>query len=636
MPDVGGGGADNSPERTEPSASTNDPITASLLEQIASPDDRRPNFDGIMEPLGEVFDLSTPEAWIALSQRIKSTRPRESNMNAWRRCLAIMRHNSARTVVFEHHYVCLEYRSEFVTFYAHVDKSVPTVASRLHFFGEAFGAEHLGRLEPDQIKSYLGYIVVRPANLPIVGRAHMKAPDFVEISTAVSDKVHLFGQSLEVVGVPFMEQESRMAQCGNVALWMIHHTAFLRGIFERKFIADFVDMPGNRWPMRVSSPRGIEAFDAAKILDDVGFHSDLRNADERWLPPPSDWSDIVQSATRSPDENEEADRRAVNAFQEASDLVDQILLDAFEDRPLEAADWEALNLYNRSIIEQLKPHIQSGFPVYIGTNDHALVACGFDREGRVVVHDDQFGPYLTANRVTTLSRPELNAQTPRARRTSEILGADQMSFDQWWDHSRSTVDVVSRSGEIDRAGLDFIFAEPPRVFQRLGSARVAGMRRLQTSLGTILGSGHAPSDLLGDLVPVGSAFPDVATHWQESTMLVKGITYKESGRQRGVPSDPLCEAMSWVQLSEWVIVVELITEILSGSAGSEHRIRHCVGEIVYDSSSDPLHPRVLVLRVGNRAVFRQPGDRLFEISTGPNVIIEPFVDAVAARGLSLR
>ena len=235
------------------------------------------------------------EEWDALYEDIVSSRPGDSNTEAWRRCLAIMRYLGAKTVIFEEHYVCLEYKSEFITFYAHVDKALPMVTKRLHFLDREIDRSHLGRLTCLERKSYLGYIVVRPADLPIVGRAHIKTPDFVDVSTAVTDRVHLFGQSLEVAGVPFMEQESRMAECGNVSLWVIHHTAFLRRIFERRFIADFVDMPEKRWPMRVSSPEGIRDKGRHACSTTLVSTRYGRTPDDQWLPPTIAWTDYLDA-----------------------------------------------------------------------------------------------------------------------------------------------------------------------------------------------------------------------------------------------------------------------------------------------------------------------------------------------------
>ena len=291
-------------------------------------------------------------------------------------------------------------------------------------------------------------------------------------------------------------------------------------------------------------------------------------------------------------------------------------------------------------LQQLRPHIQSGLPVYIGTNNHALVACGLDTRDSVIVHDDQLGPYLKADRLVPLMRSKFTAQIPKDEHVGALLG-DEIRFDAWWQESRKANRWQAYSSEIDLAVLDVISAYPPRVFQPLDSARgCRGLGRLQSTMAALFTrDSDAPEGEVPEPAEVASVFgsladseyPCLPRSWTDSTVLAKGIMYKGWAHERLEGPDPLIEALSWVQLSEWVTVVELIATVKSDE---DSYARVGMAEIVYDASSDHLHPRILVLRVGNHAVFRQPGGRfhgeqLYDAQSTPGRQILPFVDVFA-------
>lgn len=193
--------------------------------------------------------LRTQEQWDVF--HLSNTAGRKGNLKPWFRCISLLRSSGARTAISESYYVCLDYRSEFAAFYAHIDAPRRSVTTRLHFFGEDIPPAKVIDLSKRQQESYLGYIVCREGDLPLVGRTVLRTPRYIEESTAIAEQVNFFGQKLLVRGVPFMQQDQRFAVCSHVAAWVLHYSAFRRGVQERRHIADLVGLAG---PMTLSAP----------------------------------------------------------------------------------------------------------------------------------------------------------------------------------------------------------------------------------------------------------------------------------------------------------------------------------------------------------------------------------------------
>jgi hypothetical protein len=488
----------------------------------------------------------------------------------------VLRGLSARTVVIEYHYVCLDYRSEFVAYYAHLDEPMPTVTTRLHFFGARLDESHLGQLTRRQAASYLGFIVCRGGDLPIVGRTVIATPKRRRGMVAdVNEPVHLFGQELAVRGVPFMQQDARMAVCANVATWQLHYSAFRRGLFERRFITDFSMIRQDSWPMRIAAPRGFNVEEAVKSLDAAGFRSITQILERRELPLPTNWDDVHGGNLEETAKDKELD--------DMFDAVIDVLVDG-ADVNITAID--EYRRYHHALSEFIEPHVRSGFPVYLGTRDHAYIACGISRTGRrdaiAIVHDDQYGPYLEAPNLATASTMEFLAQVRLAGVKVELP-------------SRSI------SAPPDRGVLEVVVAYPARVFLHLDNARYRGLVRLKKAL---------------DQQRAGPQLEDAVI--ESSCVLIKGITYKGLARRRCRQNQAMYAA-AVAQMSEWVVVVEVVKRISQTRSVS-------VAEVVFDASSDGDNPRVLLLRVGSAVAVQYPNGEIGVEMNSVDRPIKPILD----------
>jgi hypothetical protein len=284
-----------------------------------------------------------------------------------RRCVEVVRALGALTVVVETRYLDLDYRSEFSAYYSRQFADIPDSAHRLHFFKKRLTPASLARRARQS--GYLGYVVIRPSSTGLVSRALLPPPPDVKdaVRTSVTEKVSFFGQTLDITGVPFAQQDAQLGACAHAAAWMCHYSAFLRGDVARRTRADFsLKADASLQPSRALPTGGLTVhqlselfrlFDLPAMFYSVG---ELPSPRLPWQPP-----DPV-----APDGNPPA------------------------------------GVWDHRIIPVACRHLNSGYPVLVGTQDHAFVLCGYRRTEspqrgwiQFIRHDDQRGPYRIVNDV---------------------------------------------------------------------------------------------------------------------------------------------------------------------------------------------------------------------------------------------
>ena len=130
--------------------------------------------------------------------------------------------SKCKTVIIEDSYLDNEFSSCYGRFYFHLFKNISKTCKRLHFFTEPIYQSDLPDLEGKE--SYLGYVVLRPISAMPIGRTVLspivesKHKEFV--LTQGDNKVNLSGSTLSVSGMPFIQQDGRVAACASAALWM--------------------------------------------------------------------------------------------------------------------------------------------------------------------------------------------------------------------------------------------------------------------------------------------------------------------------------------------------------------------------------------------------------------------------------
>jgi hypothetical protein len=559
------------------------------------------------------YALTTDNEWDAFYNQL--TFASEANHGPWRRTVTILRDHGVVGCVVERDYVCLDYRSEMASFYAQLNAPINSTSVRLHFFAADVSGADLSNLDTKIKDSYAGYVVCRSGNLPLVGRAVIRVPAYVDESAAIEESVHFLGQELRVRGVPFMQQDERFAICAQVAVWTAHYSAYRRGLVERRLIADFVALSSDYRPMRPHLASGLFPNQIATLFGATGLRSTA------YVTPADLWDypkvplDAMQGISELIGEIDEALGELVQASRSSGSEPEQwttrtleervgLLRNRDEDVTQYGADLIRLSrqpdvptsrlasLADRLqdwIIDYLTaPYIRSRWPIYCGTADHALVLCGRTRTETGTVfflHDDQYGPYLASRTVYQASKDCFQYQA---------------YLDQNLDHDMVTAPREDRGKEIlsgggpeftdtERTVSSLLIPGPPRLLLDPSAARL-----------------HA-IDLIRRIQRTG------AYESSARAQIMMGIDFKTQRRQTLLdspnPARTARDIYSSLPLAEWVIVVEGVSE----SDGDS------IWEAVYDGTSGSAYPILQFLRYRKSVVVttnHDDGPQIAELGPG--------------------
>jgi hypothetical protein len=276
-----------------------------------------------------------------------------------RTVLEVVRESGCRTVVVEHRYIDQDFRSEHAAFWAQRFEIPSPFTRRLHFFSCEIRDEDLHRLPEDA--GYLGYTVLRPVEAGRVGRTVIAPPPRLANATmtAIEETVSLFGNDLEVRGVPFCEQDAEYLRCAHAAAWVCHYIAVRRGLIGRRSTADLVELTPNVLSSERALPsKGLTLHQLQAVFGALGqpaIHYGFSS-----LP------DVQGVDTPEPPETPDG-------------------------RELAPGFWDT------RCISIICRYLNSGFPVLVAGDCHAWVLVGWKRDddGAVVfvACDDQIGPY---------------------------------------------------------------------------------------------------------------------------------------------------------------------------------------------------------------------------------------------------
>lgn len=264
----------------------------------------------------------------------------------------------ARCLVVEERYVDPDYRSEFSAFWSRRFEDHPSLARRLHFFDRELASSEL--FEAPAEASYLGYSVLRPMALGPVGRTVLAPPPRFAgaVLTVVHDRPSLFGTSLDVVGVPFCQQDGEFLVCAHTSAWIGHYVAQSRGIIGRHLSAEIASIPSAEGSKHRPYPsNGLTGEQLQAVFSMLGIPALFH--DMRRLPP--------------------------------------------MPAPLRRRSQPLARLARRERREQILrvvcKYLNSGLPVVVlteGNSGHAFTLVGWQAVGnriRLIASDDQVGPY---------------------------------------------------------------------------------------------------------------------------------------------------------------------------------------------------------------------------------------------------
>ena len=304
-----------------------------------------------------VESLDGPQAWSRLA-RVLGGR----NLDVVRNTIRHLRVLDAKSYVLEYPYIDRDYSADYAHFYARTFRTHERHCKRVHFFSRDISPllqrplsttrlDCIGAFAED---AYCGFCVVRPLSTAPVGRTVLLARvrngfNMEATVTCRADfDAHLLGARLQVTGTSFIQQDTRVGACAQVAIW-----AGMRHMHARH--------------------------------------------DYNWV----SVAEITRFA-RPPSETEAV------SLPNASDRLSS---DAMV-RAIAEAGYQPLVLPRPGIGRAILPYVESGIPVILGLNmdggiGHAVTVVGrvfakqeaptkhaIDYVPAYIVHDDQSGPYM--------------------------------------------------------------------------------------------------------------------------------------------------------------------------------------------------------------------------------------------------
>jgi len=264
----------------------------------------------------------------------------------------------ARCLVVEERYVDPDYRSEFSAFWSRRFENHSSLTRRLHFFDREIAADDLSHALASA--RYLGYSVLRPMVLGPVGRTVLAPPPRFAgaVLTVVHDRPSLFGTTLDVVGVPFCQQDGEFLVCAHTAAWLGHYVAQSHHIIGRRLSAEIASIPSAEGSKHRPYPsNGLTGEQLQAVFSMMGIPALFH--DMRRLP-------SLPSPLR---------RRSAPLAK----------LGRREKR--------------EQILRVVCKYLNSGLPVVVlteGSSGHAFTLVGWQDSGdhiRLIASDDQVGPY---------------------------------------------------------------------------------------------------------------------------------------------------------------------------------------------------------------------------------------------------
>jgi hypothetical protein len=279
----------------------------------------------------------------------------------------------ARHAIVEKSYIDRDHRSSASHFYSQQFRATPRLCNRYHFFRGAASPS----LQPgDEFPSddYLGYVVQRPLAEAAIGRTVLRfdvagVPN-TYLSCEAAFHPHLNELELQVVGVPYCQQDAAIMSCAETSIWAAARIMKKRYAHPLVLAAQVatLDTVGFLSMGRILPSGGLTTDQMAHIVTSLGFGTLYY------------------------------DRSAAK----------------LTDHPWE---WDPLSI--------CAPYLASGIPVILVGKEHAVTACGAvtynDRASvktpgsvlhrtrdwiqALIVQDDAQGPY----RLMPRAKPEYDA-----------------------------------------------------------------------------------------------------------------------------------------------------------------------------------------------------------------------------------
>ena len=306
-----------------------------------------------------VEPLDSAAAWSRLARVLGG-----AGLDVVRNTIRHLRVLNAKCYVLEDPYIDRDYSTDYAQFYALTFHAHERHCKRVHFFSRdispllqrPLSSAQLSGIADFAKNTYCGFCVIRPLSATPIGRTVLLARlgnGFnmeASVTCRANFHAHLLGAQLQVIGTSFLQQDSRVGACAQVAIWAGMRHMHARHDYNWVSVADITRFAG----------------------------------------PPS-----VTEAVSLPNAS------------------DRLSSDAMV-RAIAEAGYQPLCLPRFDIGHAILPYVESGIPVILGldiggTVGHAVTVVGrvfarrdtptnraraIDYVPAFIVHDDRSGPYM--------------------------------------------------------------------------------------------------------------------------------------------------------------------------------------------------------------------------------------------------
>lgn len=196
---------------------------------------------------------------------------------------------NVRSYLIETRYIDRDYSSDYRRFYAQTFRTYDRHCKRIHFFAEDIASilgkpswfERVKALQATSKQSYRGFCVVRPLPGAPIGRSVLFATgpagrDLESVVTCrATVRANLLGAELDVTGTSFMQQDSRVGACAQVAIWTGARHMHLRHKYNWLSVADITKLAAPTTSEEATSlPAGSDFLTSERMIraiNEMGF-----------------------------------------------------------------------------------------------------------------------------------------------------------------------------------------------------------------------------------------------------------------------------------------------------------------------------------------------------------------------------
>jgi len=469
-----------------------------------------------------------------------------------------------KTVIVESDYVDNEFSSCYGRFYYHLFQNISKTCKRLHFFAEPIHRADLPNLECRE--GYLGYVVLRPISAMPIGRTVLspmvKSRHKEFILTQEDYKVNLSGSTLSVSGMPFIQQDGRVAACASAALWMA--TSYLSPKYNlaNKSSIEITELAtGYDFTQSRSIPgRGLTIPQMLNSLSAMGYSPQLY--DHPW---PEEAKQTIYSCVES-----KIPALLALSFKEGHHAL--VAIGHTFSSP-------KMPTRHREIIRVNKGHKSTYY-------DNIEWIPAF------IVHDDQGGLY---GKLRILQLENFVKKTKKGKATNRI-DVEKLPLPPGVEPSTSEVHCPIE--------VEFSYRDPMFSERRLGNL-FAIIMPMPPGVSLLAEDARRKARELMIVTSVLYGSPQLSEIILR-TYLDSSNSYKESLKYRDKMPAWLKQFYRGKPMSKYIWVTEISNRDLFDKANVEDR--QMIGEIIMDSAASPYTPSFIAIHVPGYVMSMTPGD----------------------------